>query len=484
VSLFLKHDYKCYVIVVHQLTYMTDTFCSAAKESALLDTSADEMIAVMKLTAGQQQEEEKLVKGPSYKKKLAEKKKAKQGGTVATPEPKAQVATEPTKVQAAPEVTKAKAPPAVAETKPAVAQAAPTPPVQQQTSEPATTTSTETSVMAPSPDAPAVPPTDETDDTPEVRRGLRTLMGLLLKHRGGPGFGKGRLKGPEAEGFENLLGEITELLQSEAGSGGAVGVKTAPAQSAVSPPPIQPQQVATPPPVQQAVAIPPQQQQQQQQSPADYVPPATTSTASNAMTYTARGPPDQRLSRTIACVEGAVQMYKNSPPEIQEGLLVPMRGALMAAVNTCNQIIAENELENVKSYQDAVTESPAAAATSSSAPMTPGQFFEVKPYMPGGGEVSGEEAMASETTMVEEEIAIPAVSIGTDENSIFLQTVYDSLEAATGDGKFGLGKLSKEEVSLVCTRSCIACAVRANDLSCEKLTFLTLLYSTGGCIGR
>ena len=111
----------------------------------------------------------------------------------------------------------------VAETKQSAAKAAPTP-IQQQQSQPAvsrpepvTMGPGQPSVKVPPPNAPAVPPT-VTDEKPEVRRGLRTLMGLILKHRGGPGFGKGRIKGDEAEGFEKLLGEITDLLRSEATS--------------------------------------------------------------------------------------------------------------------------------------------------------------------------------------------------------------------------------------------------------------------------
>ena len=226
----------------------------------------------------------------------------------------------------------------------------------------------------------------------------------------------------------------------------AADVNAATAQPAVPAPPAvpqPPQPKAVEPPVPQSVSTPPPYQQMA--STEQYIPPATTMSSSSSVTYTAPGPPDQRLSKTIACVEGAVQMFKNSPPEIQEGLLLPMRGALMAAVHTCNQIIAENELENVQAYQDAVTQLPKPEST----PPTPGQFFEVKPYTPGGA--SGEDVALSETMAPESESANPAVSTptGTDENSIFLQTVYDSLEAATGDEKFGLGRLTSAEVSLI-----------------------------------
>lgn len=46
---------------------------------------------------------------------------------------------------------------------------------------------------------------------------LQTLTGYLLKHRGGPGFGSGRLKGAELESFEQLMDEVKLLLRAEAG---------------------------------------------------------------------------------------------------------------------------------------------------------------------------------------------------------------------------------------------------------------------------
>jgi hypothetical protein len=128
-------------------------------------------------------------------------------------------------------------------------------------------------------------------------------------------------------------------------------------------------------------------------------------------------------------------MYKNSPPEIQEGILMPLRAALMSAVNTCNQVIAEKELENYQNYRDA-----APPVGSVQQPSTPAQFFEVTPYTPT--ETLGEEA----TEPVSENPAVQFVS-GTDENTKFLQTVYDKLVASSGDEKFGLGKLSSAEAA-------------------------------------
>lgn len=40
-------------------------------------------------------------------------------------------------------------------------------------------------------------------------------LGYLLKHRGGKGYGRGRVKGAEAEAMVATLAEVTEILQDE-----------------------------------------------------------------------------------------------------------------------------------------------------------------------------------------------------------------------------------------------------------------------------
>jgi hypothetical protein len=44
---------------------------------------------------------------------------------------------------------------------------------------------------------------------------MRTGLGLLLKHRGGPGFGHGRLQGSELDILETRLRSISRKLVSE-----------------------------------------------------------------------------------------------------------------------------------------------------------------------------------------------------------------------------------------------------------------------------
>ena len=45
---------------------------------------------------------------------------------------------------------------------------------------------------------------------------LKVALGLLLKHRGGPGFGHGRLQGSELNALELRLRSVTNRLTAEA----------------------------------------------------------------------------------------------------------------------------------------------------------------------------------------------------------------------------------------------------------------------------
>ena len=49
----------------------------------------------------------------------------------------------------------------------------------------------------------------------DIESELRVGLGLLLKHRGGPGFGHGRLEGVELDSLENRLRSITKKLREE-----------------------------------------------------------------------------------------------------------------------------------------------------------------------------------------------------------------------------------------------------------------------------
>ncbi len=49
-----------------------------------------------------------------------------------------------------------------------------------------------------------------------LEKDLRLALGLLLKHRGGPGFGHGRLQGKELAMMEDKLRSVVKRLGAEA----------------------------------------------------------------------------------------------------------------------------------------------------------------------------------------------------------------------------------------------------------------------------
>jgi len=130
----------------------------------------------------------------------------------------------------------------------------------------------------------------------ESRQDIRKLQGLLLKHRGGSGFGSGLLRGEEVPTFQTTLQDVITCLRGEADS------------------------VSVQPPVVAPVVI----------APTAVVPAVDTMGASQAM-----GP-------TLACVEGAILMYKNSPVEMQPIMAPTLRAALLVAVNTCTTVIGDS----------------------------------------------------------------------------------------------------------------------------------------------
>lgn len=138
----------------------------------------------------------------------------------------------------------------------------------------------------------------------EIRNGLRTLMGLLLKHKGGSGFGLGRLQGKEIERFMDVADSVLDALSHEA---------------EILP------------------SILPEQERYQEgyRQPSSYKEPYQSAIAMQNPSVSI----SEQLDKMIACVEGAIQMYKFSPPEFQDGVLMTLRAALLSAVKTCNDVI-------------------------------------------------------------------------------------------------------------------------------------------------
>ena len=241
-----------------------------------------------------------------------------------------------------------------------------------------------------------------------TRRDIRTLMGLLIKHRGGPGFGAGRIVGAEMERFASLSSEVVSVLRSE-----AANVKTdiPPASASV---PLTARDPSPAPDLSE-----------------DYIPAELSDTAntftqvSGAITQAPRVPVGDRINSVLACIEGAITMYKNAPPELQKSVLVTLRSALLSAVSTCNEIVVANEMEDFEAYRTALSDPrtrnnnvPSSYGTS------PKQYYDVTPEM-------------SVTESPITSFAEPSRP-DFDESEAFLESVYRKLKDAAGDGKMGL----------------------------------------------
>ena len=401
------------------------------EEKKLLENVPDEIIAPY-FKSDEMEEEERTSAGISYKQKLLERKQKKAAKAPApAPTPKEE-ATELTQALEA-------SPPAPPAPEPVVATPPPAQPEPEQQSvvaEASTTPPLPTpQQQQPPPPAPVVEPVEETPkpftvtSSDDVRtQNLRTLMGLIIKHRGGPGFGKGRLKGPDVDLFEGLVEEITNMLRDEA-----------PAPVVESPPPV----VETAPV--QAVAAP-------------SAPVAESSAAEPA-----------NIDATIACIEGAITMYNNSPPAIRDSVLVTLRAALMAAVDTCNVALASQPAPPVAAGPDASIEgmvaciegavtmyknSPPALKESVMVTLRMALMSAVATCdVILGGQAPAPAAVAPpatqapapvqpvaavETAPVTPPPAPPAPPVELDRNSKALEQLYEKVQSAAGDGKLGL----------------------------------------------
>eukprot|EP00581_Thalassiosira_minuscula_P018474 CAMPEP_0183726258 /NCGR_PEP_ID=MMETSP0737-20130205/22906_1 /TAXON_ID=385413 /ORGANISM="Thalassiosira miniscula, Strain CCMP1093" /LENGTH=745 /DNA_ID=CAMNT_0025957559 /DNA_START=109 /DNA_END=2346 /DNA_ORIENTATION=- len=375
-----------------------------------------------------------ITSGISYKQKL-EMMKAKRagGGTMGQQVEQQQKAAPPSPSPAAVAATatavSAPPPPKVEEPKVATAPPKLGQPIDSQKvgiPPPPKVEEPKKATLPPPPVAPAVPATPAAPvastpaaggapDEDPMRGQVRTLQGLLLKHRGGPGFGAGRLKAPEAKRLEDTLTEVTGALRSEAGMPAVVDAKPA----AAAPKPVAP--------VAESKPVPP--------PPVAAAPAATTTPPSSSE--------EDPLAGTIACVEAAVKMYKEAPPAEKDGLLMPLRQALMAAASASNKYIAEAEIRAHRAAMEAGPASPGAKAVAAApvekaaAPMMgfPTTYAVTKPE-------EEEEAAPAPAA------AAPASTAGRTENEKKLEEVYDALLQASGEGgKLGLKNISGAEAA-------------------------------------
>jgi hypothetical protein len=372
--------------------------------------------------------EEFSTPGVSYREMLKQKKMKRSGG---------QATAQPVPTQPQEPVQEAPPKPPVVETQPepVVAQAVTQTPQAPVPVQPAAVAPPQPAAVVTPPVASSAPVSSVSSD--ESRQKIRTYMGLLMKHRGGPGFGAGRLKGPEIDRFENILEEVAAMLRAEAGQSAAQPPVAAAPPAASEPAPVQS-------PVQPAFSQQSSVQNVAQDSPAD----------------------SGQIDSTIACIEGAVTMYKNSPPAMKESVLVVLRAALMSAVDTCNKVMGSNEVVNYAESPADMGEIDSTIACiegattmyKNSPPELKGSVLVVLRAallsavntcntVIGGALPAAAPATPSQTEVVTAS-APPAVSesvpqtpapvAGTDANSKALDGIYENMKAAVGDGGLGL----------------------------------------------
>ena len=395
------------------------------KERELLETAPEEMLIFQEYEA--KPKKPKSYAGVSYKEKLAQQKARKEGKPVPPSQRELQAQKEaeeerrriaiegevPKVIPAVPEeyIAKFESPlspqaalvnaPAEPEISEPVAEPPP-PPLAAPTTTPAETVSRQDDVL-----------------TGDTRQDIRTLMGLMLKHRGGPGFGAGRLQGTEAERLEALAKAIPDVLRQE---------------EQVAPAPLAPQSVSSP------AAAPAQ---------------------------------NSRVPSMIACIEGAVTMYKNSPPELQGSVLVALRAALLSALETLSQVIGTDGAPIIASSEAAVPPSSLSQEQSQkvmsmvaviegavtmyknspeslqasilgtlnvalmSAVNTCNQILAVGTVRPQATAPAAPPVAAAESVAAPAQPATPQYS-GNDPNTKMLEDIYGKVVNAGGDGKMGL----------------------------------------------
>ena len=271
------------------------------------ETSRDEMIIPY---ADDEEEVDKSYTGISYKQKMLEMKKKKSGQKGARATTQAALEPEP-----------------IVESKPAVVlpvQTAPVvaaKPIPEMVEEPELIEKEEKESGEGQPNF-ALQVTEDLDDSPirapsmedseESRRSIRTLMGLVLKHRGGPGFGAGRLKEAEAQKLTDAISEVMALLKTEGADGSAPVPSTTP-----------------------------------------------TSVSSNDLSSAS----SMQLEAAIACAEGALGLYKGSDASSKKELVGPVRDALASAIKVLSKEIDGSSPEMVSTALTPPAPAPVYATT-------------------------------------------------------------------------------------------------------------------------
>jgi len=290
-------------------------------------------------------------------------------------------------------------------------------------------------------------------------------MGLTLKHRGGPGFGSGRLRPNEVERYKDTLQEVLDLLKEEVG----ISSVKADAQDAVVEDDEEEEsndsyfkKDETDAMVNEIVNKVLSSEPKALSKPTPEVVPSTNPTPTTPTPVAPTTPavsstptPDSPfatplLDGALRASERCIGAYRTNPDE--ENTLA-MRNALLKGASVINAVISQAELAAAKKAKAEEASSSATSTTASAA------VEDVK-TAPSPSDLALERALASESesdsdqkeeTVVEEvPVVVETVETATLGNTETLQKAYDALKATEGDGKFGLKKgISDGELSTV-----------------------------------
>ena len=217
---------------------------------------------------------------------------------------------------------------------------------------------------------------DKSED--DIRRSLRTLMGLILKHRGGIGFGGGFLKGPDVARFQTTLVEVKEILAKEAG-----------------------RQVSS--------------VQMEETQEAQMVEESSEAMLGSPSKSTDDLPSEKYsdLDGSIECIDAIIDMYKKSSPSEKNELIGPLRKALASVMDKSDGIsTTEKSTENPESVGEILSRMEFSQQTS------------VDATLPSNDERQSHPGS-------QQDLSVASAS------SVFEQT-YDTLKSITGNGSYGL----------------------------------------------
>lgn len=259
------------------------------------------------------------------------------------------------------------------------------------------------------------------------------------------------MKAPEAQLLEETLEEVKEILRSEIGKWDPKPEGLEPPLAAAPTAPAVEAKPAKAPPIAAVVPSPPPQK-----VPAAPAVPAQAQAATMlSQSAAVRGPPDP-LAGSVACVEAALRLYKESSPADREAMVIPLREALMAAASASNKYIAEGEL---RAHNEAMASGPPPAVEAAQPMMGfPTTYAVTKPEQEEEG--------------VQDAAAAVATAPVTDqaENERKLEDAYNALVRAGGNGgKLGLKNISADEANALADKLVAMRGVLLDELnSCGR----------------